>query len=78
MNEQDVTEFMDDDSQDGNSPLNENERQPYEEPAGACPPPADLPAEHGRTMGQPLSEFLSTLDDYTPTVMEPKPKRNHR
>lgn len=66
MDDQDVTEFMDDDSQEANSPQPEMDPTTYEETSSS----ATLPPDSGdaRTLGQPLSEFLMTLEDYTPTV----------
>lgn len=66
---QDETEFMDDDSAgDANSPAGAD--QSAFEDAGASVSsmePADTMA-NTRTLGQPLSDFLMTLEDYTPTV----------
>ena len=61
-----VTEFMDDDSQDGNSPLMDNEPQYDPDPVLNTAPATD--PNDNRSMGQPLSDFLMTLEDYTPTV----------
>ena len=69
MDDQDATEFMDDDSNDANSPAAENDQTAYEDTAG----PSNIePVEVGntRTLGQPLSDFLMTLEDYTPTVSQ--------
>jgi hypothetical protein len=69
MDDQDATEFMDDDSNDANSPAAENDQTTYEDLAAG---PSVEPVEVGntRTLGQPLSDFLMTLEDYTPTVSE--------
>ncbi|EFX87579.1 hypothetical protein DAPPUDRAFT_43232 [Daphnia pulex] len=57
---------MDDDSNDANSPA-ENDQTTYEDLAAG---PSVEPVEVGntRTLGQPLSDFLMTLEDYTPTI----------
>ncbi|XP_046655578.1 transcription initiation factor TFIID subunit 10-like [Daphnia pulicaria] len=67
MDDQDATEFMDDDSNDANSPAAENDQTTYEDLAAG---PSVEPVEVGntRTLGQPLSDFLMTLEDYTPTI----------
>jgi len=69
MDDQDATEFMDDDSNDANSPAAENDQTTYEDLAAG---PSVDPVEVGntRTLGQPLSDFLMTLEDYTPTVCD--------
>ncbi len=70
MDDQDATEFMDDDSNEATSPAPENDQTAYEDtPTG---PSNTEPVEVGntRTLGQPLSDFLMTLEDYTPTVRE--------
>lgn len=63
----DPTEFMDDDDE-ANSPATEND-QTFEEnsaPGPSIQEPVEI--SNTRTLGQPLSEFLMTLEDYTPTV----------
>lgn len=67
MDEQDTTEFMDDDSQEANSPATEND-QLEEATAPTLQEPA-VEVANTRTLGQPLSDFLMTLEDYTPTVI---------
>ena len=72
MDDQDATEFMDDDSQDGNSPqAADNEQSTFEDlTAAPSAEGTDSSSTLGntRTLGQPLSDFLMTLEDYTPTV----------
>ena len=67
MNDQDVTEFMDDDSNDANSPTPENDPTLYEEEAASAVV-QNVDLSNTRMLGQPLSNFLMTLEDYTPTV----------
>ena len=76
MDDQDAPEFMDDDSNDANSPVAENDQTSYEDAAAG---PSVEPVEVGntRTLGQPLSDFLMTLEDYTPTVSKFKKKAFH-
>ena len=69
MDDQIETEFMDDDSQDGNSPGGDNDAATYEDAVDANATAAPMEAANIRTMGQPLSDFLMTLEDYTPTVI---------
>lgn len=69
MEDQDATEFMDDDSQEGNSPAPENDNTVAYEDIAAGPSAENVDtASNTRTLGQPLSDFLMTLEDYTPTV----------
>lgn len=67
MNDQDMTEFMDDDSNDATSPTPENDPTLYEEQATSTVV-HNIDLSNTRTLGQPLSDFLMTLEDYTPTV----------
>jgi len=67
MNDQDVTEFMDDDSNDANSPTPENDPTLYEEEAASAVV-QNVDLSNTRMLGQPLSNFLMTLEDYTPTI----------
>lgn len=71
MDDQDAPEFMDDDSQEANSPTAENDQTVYEDLA-AGPSMESVDVSNTRTLGQPLSDFLMTLEDYTPTVSEIK------
>ena len=64
MDDQDATEFMDDDP---DSPENDQDQSAFEETtAPTLQEPVEVP--NARTLGQPLSDFLMTLEDYTPTV----------
>ena len=67
MADQDTTEFMDDDSNDATSPTPENDPTLYEEQTTSAVV-HNIDLSNTRTLGQPLSEFLMTLEDYTPTV----------
>lgn len=68
MDEQDATEFMDDDSQEANSPTTENDQSAFEETSAPTLQEPVVEVSNTRTLGQPLSDFLMTLEDYTPTV----------
>lgn len=69
MDEQESTEFMDDDSNDGNSPAPDGDPSTIEEPSGTQTiDPIEI-TTNTKTLGQPLSDFLMTLEDYTPTVI---------
>lgn len=68
MDDQDATEFMDDDSQEANSPPPENDQTAYEDAAAGPSVESIDVTTNTRTLGQPLSDFLMTLEDYTPTV----------
>lgn len=65
MDNQDEPEFMDDDSGDANSPAADPTTFEETSTGASAMEPDITPA---RTMGQPLSDFLMTLEDYTPTV----------
>lgn len=67
MADQDTTEFMDDDSNDATSPTPENDPTLYEEQTTSAVV-HNIDLSNTRTLGQPLSEFLMTLEDYTPTI----------
>lgn len=68
MDDNETTEFMDDDSNDGNSPLQDTDPSNMEEiSVTQTIEPIEVPT-NTRTLGQPLSDFLMTLEDYTPTV----------
>ena len=62
----DEPEFMDDDSGDAASPAAD---QATFEDAGAGASSMEPDMTTTRTLGQPLSDFLMTLEDYTPTVL---------
>lgn len=71
MDDHDAPEFMDDDSQEANSPVAENDQTVYEDLA-AGQSLESVEVSSTRTLGQPLSDFLMTLEDYTPTVSKIK------
>lgn len=68
MDDKDTTEFMDDDSQEANSPSAENDQTTFAEDIAAGPSVENVDMSGTKTLGQPLSDFLMTLEDYTPTV----------
>lgn len=72
MDEQDTTEYIEDDSQEGNSPPPvESEPTTHLEDIAVAGPIIETPdLSNSRTLGQPLSEFLLNLEDYVPTVIK--------
>lgn len=69
MEEQETTEYMDDDSNDGASPTPETDPLSMEDTSTAQTIDPVEVSTSTRTLGQPLSDFLMTLEDYTPTVI---------
>jgi len=69
MADQDTTEFMDDDSNDATSPTPENDPTLYEEQTTSAVV-HNIDLSNTRTLGQTLSEFLMTLEDYTPKISD--------